>query len=110
MLRESYAAGSLLTMLFQFSALRQKDCSHDESNEGVPIPSSCHAHLLLHKSKTSNTYSPASLPDLLTLTGHPLRGGQALCDLLVPKDNLPLTYNIVRKRQSFLKQKQKKTS
>lgn len=48
--------------------------------------------LLLPKSKTSNTYSPASPPDLLILTSHPPQNGWALCGLLMPKDKLPLTY------------------
>lgn len=48
--------------------------------------------LLLPKSKTSNTYSPASPPDLLIPTSHPPQNGWALCGLLMPKDKLPLTY------------------
>lgn len=51
-------------MLFQSSALWQKNYSHDKSNPGLQIPLSWYAHIfLLHKSKTGNTYSQASPPD-----------------------------------------------
>lgn len=82
----------LLATSFQSSALWQKDYSHDKSNPKLQIPLSWYAHISLHhKSKTSNTYLQASLPDLLILTSHPPKDGWALCGLLMPKDHLPPT-------------------